>query len=129
MQAFLSTAQVDPTGSLVMALLDFGDLSETYAVAEVAIALTYTLLLAMRLHEQKAEGCSDGLGRKDSGSAGSCIGACSSDDGGLEAAFQAGKLLLVSVYHLPPLPPVPHCQQAKPGELNRLAADLPRVPI
>ena len=67
---------------MVCALLDFGDLSETYAVAEAAIALTYAMLLEMGNHERRA------INGRDHDAA--------APSSGLEAAYGAGRRLLVS---------------------------------
>jgi hypothetical protein len=70
-------------GEHVCALLDFGDLSETYAVAEAAISLTYAMLLEMgQCHNGRA--------------AGAPVVGDGAKDGRLEAAFRAGRALLVS---------------------------------
>ena len=127
LQSAFLTAQVDPTGSHVTALLDFGDLSETYAVAEVAIALTYTLLSAMRLHEQSGKAPSDGIGCADSGDASSDIRACGSDDGGLETAFEAGKLLLVSVPTIPVFPPRTSSPPGRTAACFSAVSTAPRI--
>jgi Ser/Thr protein kinase RdoA (MazF antagonist) len=63
-------------------VLDFGDLSETYAVAEVAIALTYALLLEMSCQEQTSK---------------------SGDELDFVSAFAAGKALLKGYQKIQPL--------------------------
>jgi hypothetical protein len=81
----MSCAQVDLKGSCVEALLDFGDISETFAVAEVAITMTYAMLLAMD-HRAKRAGEEDGADPM----------ASKGHDVILDSAFDAGKLVLVS---------------------------------
>ncbi len=111
---------MDDSGEKVVALLDFGDLSCTFRVAEVSIALTYAMLLAMKL--RNAVGAESGcIGKEaritrnhdiadvdpresialesEAGKENAADGVHQEHDQDrepIEAAFKAGKQLLVS---------------------------------
>jgi len=84
---WLPSVQVDQRCERVVGVIDFGDMQETYAVAEPAIALAYAVLQEISLQ----------LKRCDAGGGGESEVPGTDDDAVVGSACSAGRRLLVGV--------------------------------
>ena len=109
----------------MMALLDFGDLSETYALAELGVTLTYALLFEIDLEQrrrqqrqQQEQGGQQEQEQQAAAHSRNLHGHCVDASPELRAAMAAGQAVVVS----PGFGVLLICEPAVPHSLAHMSA-------